>query len=304
VYTSVAEALRSENDKVTGAIASGCVVGALFGLLLSLAYQQQTSLYQQLHRAIRKDKVDVHYQPIVDLETGAVVGAEALARWTDDDGFSVPPDVFVKIAEDRGFINALTKVVVTRALRDFAGVLRARPDFRLNVNVTANDLSDPHFLPMLAGALRETEVAAASLAIEITESCTARKQVAIQTIRELRRRGHGVHIDDFGTGYSSLAYLNELSVDTIKIDRAFTQTIGTEAVTVGILPQILEMADVLHLQIIVEGIETPEQASYFIAGDRPVLAQGWLFGFPVSAAEFLRAMADVEERKMERIDAV
>jgi sensor c-di-GMP phosphodiesterase-like protein len=107
----------------------------------------------------------------------------------------------------------------------------------------------------------------------------------------LRQNGHSVHIDDFGTGYSSLAYLHDLSVDAIKIDKAFTQAVGTEAVTVAILPQILALAAALNLRVIVEGVETEEQSSYFADGDNSILAQGWLFGRAVPASEFRSLLA-------------
>jgi len=125
------------------------------------------------------------------------------------------------------------------------------------------------------------------LVIEITESSTAVRQTAVETIHQLHRKGHSVHIDDFGTGYSSLSYLQDLSVDAIKIDKSFTQAIGTEAVTVSILPQVLNMAEALKMQVIVEGIETSLQAGHFSAQSKPILGQGWLFGRPVPAEEFL-----------------
>jgi sensor c-di-GMP phosphodiesterase-like protein len=152
--------------------------------------------------------------------------------------------------------------------------------------VAAADLSDPAFLPMLEEELIRSGVRPGSLAIEITESSTARHEVARKAILCLRQRGHSVHVDDFGTGYSSLSYLHDLSIDTIKIDRSFTQAIGTQAVTVGILPQILAMAAVLKLNVIVEGVETSQQADYFTGADRRIFAQGWLFGRPVPPEEF------------------
>ena len=246
---------------------------------------------QQLHRAIRQDKLQLVYQPIVEPPTGKYVGAGALARWTDEEGFAIGPDVFVQMAEDRGFVNELTALVVKRALREFAETLRSRPEFQLSVNVTAADLADPEFLPMLEHALNDARVATHSLTIEVTESSTARKQVAKETIRKLRLRGHCVQIDDFGTGYSSLSYLHDLSVDEIKIDKAFTQAIGTKAVIGEILPQILAMAETLDLMVTVEGIETTEQADYFAGLPRPVLGQGWLFGHPVPADEYHRNLA-------------
>jgi sensor c-di-GMP phosphodiesterase-like protein len=114
--------------------------------------------------------------------------------------------------------------------------------------------------------------------------------------------GHSVYIDDFGTGYSSLAYLHDLSVDGIKIDRAFTKAIGTEAVTVSIIPQILAMAGALKLQVTVEGIETEEQADYFAGSERRLLAQGWYFGRPLPAAEF-QLLLRVDDERAAKADA-
>jgi sensor c-di-GMP phosphodiesterase-like protein len=285
-HISTAEALANDHVRTTVGAALGGLIGALFALFFCLLYRRNRSIEQQLRRAISKEKVRLVYQPIVDLESRRIVGAEALARWTDEDGFAVGPDVFVGIAEGHGFVGELTRLVVRHALRDFGETLRDHPDFRLSINVAAADLADPQFLPMLDQVLKQAEVPAQSLAIEITESSTARKQVAREAILRLRQRGHSVHVDDFGTGYSSLAYLHDLSIDTIKIDRSFTQAIGTQAVTVGILPQILAMATVLKLKVIVEGIETCQQASYFADADSSIQAQGWLFGRPVSVEAF------------------
>jgi sensor c-di-GMP phosphodiesterase-like protein len=256
----------------------------------------------RLQRAIRRDRLRVVYQPIVQLGSGRIVGAEALARWTDEDGMAVGPDVFVKAAEERGFIGELTELVVRHVLEDLGELLRGRPDFHVSVNVTAADLSDPKFLPMLDQELKQAAVPARSLAIEITEASTAKQEVAMAAIRQLRRRGHSVHIDDFGTGYSSLSYLHSLSIDTIKIDRSFTQAVGTQALVFGILPQILAMAEALNLGVVVEGIETPEQAEYFTAARQRVLAQGWLFGHPVPASEFCGLLST--DAKQEPVTAI
>jgi sensor c-di-GMP phosphodiesterase-like protein len=273
----------------------GASTAAFLTLALVFVRQHSRNMSQQLRRAIRKDRLSVVYQPIVDIHSGRIVEAEALARWTDEDGFAVSPDVFVKIAEQRGFVGELTALIVRRVVHDFGETLRSKRDFKLNINVTASDLTDARFLPMLNGSLADAGIAARSLAIEVTESSTASHQEARETIHELRRRGHSVQIDDFGTGYSSLAYLKNLSIDVIKIDKTFTQAIGTEAVTVDILPQILSMAEVLGLQVIVEGIETDRQAAYFAALDRPIRGQGWLFGRPVAAEKFHELFAESEK---------
>ncbi|MGO9319143.1 MAG: EAL domain-containing protein [Terracidiphilus sp.] len=292
----VSEALGANRGELKAFNVLGGLIGGCFGLLVAFLYRRNRSMEQQLRRAIRKDNLRVEYQQIVSLSSGRIVGAEALARWTDEDGFAVGPDIFIKLAEERGFVGAITKLVVQRALRDFAATLRARPEFRLSINVAAMDLSDPEFQPMLERALKRAGVAAKSLIIEITESSTARHETAIAAILRLHERGHSVHIDDFGTGYSSLSYLHSLSVDAIKIDRSFTRTIGTESITVAILPQILAMAEALKLQVIVEGIETGQQAEYFSPSALTILGQGWLYGRAVAPDEFQRLLAEDEKK--------
>ncbi len=277
-HLPIAEALASNRVEVGGLVAAGGLAGTLLGFVCAVIYRRQHGVESQLLRAISKDALQVAYQPIVDLADEQIVEAEALVRWTNEEGVRVSPDDFIKVAEQRGFVGQITRLVVRRVLQDFGETLRKRPGFRINVNIAAADLADPGFLPMLESALSEAGVEAASLGIEITESYTARQQVAKETILRLRERGHYVHIDDFGTGYSSLAYLHDLSVDAIKIDKAFTKAIGTDAVTVTILPQILTMADTLGLRVIVEGIETQQQADYVAQAAQPVYAQGCRFG--------------------------
>src|SRR5579862_1225084 len=293
-YMSIAEATRANRIELRGFVILSGVTGAFLGFFCFIVHRRKKGLHNQLLKAIRRDQLAVVYQPIVDLATGRIVEAEALARWTDEDRLAVAPDVFIKIAEENGFVGSITRLVVKRTLRDFGSQMREQRGFRVNVNIAAADLADPHFLPMLEELLDQAKVSPASLGIEITESYTARQQAAKDTIFRLRQRGHVVHIDDFGTGYSSLAYLHDLAVDAIKIDKAFTRAIGTDAVTVSILPQILNMAEALKLRVIVEGIETPEQAAYFAAASQTIYAQGWLFGRPVQAEELRRRLNAME----------
>ena len=276
----------------------GGVAGGLIGFFCALLYRRNQSMVHQLRKAIRGDKLRMVYQPIVHMGDRRIVEAEALARWTDEDGYAVSPEIFVPVAEESGFVGELTELVVRQVLRDMGDVLRGRPGFSININVTATDVADPAFLPMLERLLTAARVAAPSLTVEVTEGSTVKKEMAVGTIRALRERGHSVHIDDFGTGYSSLSYLHSLAVDAIKIDRSFTHAIGTEAVTLGILPQILGMARTLNLEVVAEGIETEEQARYFAEYDQPILGQGWLFGRPVPAEQFSRLLAENEEHAL------
>jgi sensor c-di-GMP phosphodiesterase-like protein len=303
-YASMLEAKQANSVKIIGYVALFRILGGLTGLGLSLLYYRYKSVERQFRRAIRSDKLYLVYQPIVNPSTRQIVGAEALARWTTEKGVAVSPDVFIKIAEEQGIVGSLTRLVVRHALRDFGEILRSQNGFRLSINVAAADLSDPKFLPMLNGSLDEAAIPAPSVCIEITEGATVMREAAITTIQSLHERGHSVHIDDFGTGYSSLSYLHDLSVDAIKIDRAFTKTIGTGAAISAILPQILAMADALDLRVIAEGVETEEQARYFAEADEHILAQGWLFGRPVPADKFMLLLADEEKKKETLVEVI
>jgi sensor c-di-GMP phosphodiesterase-like protein len=290
-YEPLSEALWADRGQLVLYTALGSMSGAFLVLMFFFFKMRNRGMSQQLRRAIRRDRLRVVYQPIVDLASRRVVEAEALARWNDAEGYAVSPEVFVGVAEERGYVGELTELVVRHVLSEFGESLRAPGDFRINVNVTAADLADEKFLPMLDRSLANAGVEASRLAIEVTESATARTPRAMETTRLLRARGHSVQIDDFGTGYSSLAYLKDLAVDAVKIDRTFTQAIGTSAPMVDILPHILAMAESLNLQVIVEGIETAEQYAYFEGLKEPVLGQGWLFGRPVPAQEFQRNLS-------------
>jgi sensor c-di-GMP phosphodiesterase-like protein len=287
---SADEARQGEMAAVACTSFSGCIAGAFIGFALYAFRRRHISMEQQLRRAVAEEKLQVVYQPIVDLVNGKIVGAEALARWKDRNGTQVSPDKFIKVAEENGFIGPLTSLVFRRALSQLHEVLTKIPDFKLDINVTAADLADPTFLPMLEEAMKQSDVQPSSVVIEVTESSTANQEVAMEAIRLLRRRGHGIYIDDFGTGYSSLSYLTYLSVDRIKIDKAFTRAIGTHSPTLAILPPIMAMARSLNLGVVVEGVETEQQALYFTVNDTTIQGQGYLYGEPLPAEQFLELM--------------
>jgi sensor c-di-GMP phosphodiesterase-like protein len=284
---SVTEALHSQSELIGGFAVGGGFFGLLFGIAFSSMRKRSRDLCQQLKRAIKRDKLRVVYQPIVKMSNGEIVGAEVLSRWNDDDGNEVGPDVFIKIAEEHGYIRAITKSVVRHTLRTFGETLRKRSDFRISMNVSASDLVDPEFLPMLESSLKRAKVETRSLVIEITERSTADSETAKETIRILQRAGFSIHIDDFGTGYSNLDKLLYLYADAIKIDKAFTKVIGTESLSIAILPQILSLAKSLNLEVVVEGVETERQADYFFPATDKLFGQGWLYGYPVPAEDFL-----------------
>ena len=291
-YTTIGAALGGEGSMLSTSAYIGALAGILMGIAFSFRLEQNRELKQQLRRAAEGDELTVAYQPIVDLETRQIVGAEALARWKDEEGNEVAPDVFVKIAEEFGFVGAITKTVLRRTLHDFGDTLRERPGFRVSINVAAADLVDPEFVPMLEASLKQARVKPQNLVIELTERSAGDSVAAMDTIRTLRKLGHSIHIDDFGTGYSNLDKLLYLFADTIKIDKAFTGVIGTDSAGAAILPQILGMAQSLNLEVVVEGVETYRQADYFNPGQQKIYGQGWLYGRPVTVQEFLILLAN------------
>ena len=264
----------------------GGFAGFGVGLAIAQFYVRRIGLAQQLRRAIRKDAIALVYQPILELPTRRIVGAEALVRWSDEDGAPVAPDFFVRIAEDKGFIGELTAMVVRLTTRELGDLLRQNPDFTLSINIAAADLEGERLVRLLAHLethVRQAGIRPGQVALELTERSTADTACLQSAIERLHEAGYQIHIDDFGTGFSSLSYLHELSVDAIKIDRTFTRTSGTDAVTAGIMPQILAMAESVKVDVIVEGVETESQANFLESTGKRLRAQGWYFGRPVAA---------------------
>lgn len=164
----------------------------------------------------------------------------------------------------------------------------------MSINISANDLDDPSFFETLADMLERTQIPARCIILELTEHAAARRDQAVNGTKLLRARGHRVYIDDFGTGFSNLSYLNELSIDALKVDRSFTETVGGSRPGSPVLPQILDMAKALKIDLVVEGIETEEQAQWF-AVRSVAYGQGWLFHRPMDV-QALKALVDEQHR--------
>lgn len=283
----VSELWQSSRALLFGYLATGSIAGVACAFTMLVAGSNGSSQTNQLKRAILLGKLSVVYQPIVELGDHRIVGAEALARWTDEGGVSIRPETIIALADAEGFVSEITRFVLTRALDELREVFESNKHFQLSINLAPSDLADPRLLLLLDEKLGDGRIGAANLAFELPERATFDREVAIAAIRRLRDRGHAVFIDDFGTGYSNLTYLSELNVDGIKINRSFIGTIGTESVTASIVPQILAVAQALDLKVVVQGIEREEQAEYFASGDPHMLAQGWFFGLPVPARSLL-----------------
>ncbi|NQD36735.1 EAL domain-containing protein [Permianibacter sp. IMCC34836] len=269
-------------------------IGVLCGLVLALIIWRlavaQSSMPNQIRAALRRNEFFLQYQPLVELQSGRWVGAEALIRWRRSDGEWVRPDVFIPVAEESDLILRLTERVLQLAGNDMKPVFARYPEFHVAINVSAKDIESPQLLPALGNLLQDGAAEPHNIVIEATERGFLDAEVARSRVTALRAMGCKVAIDDFGTGYSSLAYLEKFAVDYLKIDKSFVDTLGTDAPTSQVVRHIIEMAKSLNYLMIAEGVETGEQAS-FLRAHGVQYAQGWLFAKPMAVSDLLNQLA-------------
>jgi len=245
------------------------------------------SVEQELRHALDDDRIEVHFQPVVQVTDGRVTGAEALARIRAESGDLLLPDQFIDIAEDTGLIADLGGHVLRLALSRLAA-WDADRNLSMAVNVSARQLADPAFPRLVGAALIDNGLDPAQVALEFTESALiAANPVTEQVLLDLTALGIRIGLDDFGTGFSSLAYLKRFPIDFLKIDRSFVSGLGSDDDDTAIVTGTVALAHSLGLQVVAEGVETPEQL-HRLQQLRCDLAQGFHFSEPVTDAEFDR----------------
>jgi sensor c-di-GMP phosphodiesterase-like protein len=270
----------------------GIGAGALMAVALALLARQRLSLKSELQTALRRREFFLLYQPIIDLQSQHCIGAEALIRWRRTDGVKMRPDVFIPVAEDNGLMPQVTALVIDMVAHDVRGLLRSHPHFHFGINLSPADLQSSASVAMLKGLVARDGISPENVMVEATERGLLKADEAKQVMKAIRALGIHVAIDDFGIGYSSLSYLATYELDFLKIDKAFVEALGTDAPTSHVALHIIEMAKSLKLKMVAEGVETEVQAT--ILRDRGVqLAQGWLFGKPMTIKEL---MVYVDER--------
>jgi len=248
---------------------------------------ERQSIEEDLQGALERKEFSLHYQPKIDLATGAMTGAEALLRWTHPARGSVSPSEFIPIVEDSGLILPIGAWVLREACRQAQEWTEARLPFgTMAVNVSAIELRCEDFLEGLFSTLSETGLEPATLELELTESALVKNAaVAVSILQNLRERGIRVAVDDFGTGYSSLSYLTRLPLDALKIDQSFVRQIAGCLNGTIIVNAIISLGRSLHLRVIAEGIETSEDLA-FLRDQKCDEAQGFYFSQPVPAEQF------------------
>ena len=245
-----------------------------------------------LRRSLEKNEMFLKDQPQVEIDTGRLVGVEALVRWNHPELGLVPPARFIPLAEDSGFINQLGKWVLDEACRQ---MMRWQAQGlhvpKMAVNLSVKQFERGSIAGMVADILQETGLEPQRLQLEVTESVIMNTGDALGFINDLHAIGVGLAIDDFGTGYSSLAYLKQLPVQTLKIDRSFIKDISTDVNDEAIAIAIIQLGKSMQLSVIAEGVETEEQAAFLLRHGCK-LAQGYFYSRPVLAQDMLERWID------------
>jgi diguanylate cyclase (GGDEF)-like protein len=249
---------------------------------------ERQSIEANLRRALERDEFTLHYQPKINLETGAIVGAEALIRWKHPVLGMVPPAQFIPIAEDCGLILPIGKWVLRQACEQARiWVDAGYPTVGIAVNVSGVELKEDDFLEDLFTTLKLTRLDPGLLELELTESVLMRRVDSTVTIlRALREQGVQIAVDDFGTGYSSLSYLRVFPVDVLKIDQSFVRQIAINGSDAAIVTAVISMARNLKLKVVAEGVETREESD-FLRAHQCDEAQGYYFSRPIPADRFM-----------------
>lgn len=265
-----------------------------FGLLMIISFvtiviwasRRRLSLLGELKVAVKKQDFLVYYQPLINLQTGECIGAEALIRWQLADGSWQRPDTFIPLAEQHGLIAPITDYVITTVMRDLKSLLNVDRQLHIAVNVAAEDFKTGRILEIVEATRKNSGIEPQQIWLEATERSFMDVKAVQKTILRARELGYPVIIDDFGTGYSSLAYLQGLPLSALKIDKSFIESIGTRSATSHVTYHIIKMAKALQLKLVAEGIENQVQEDY-LRKHEVEYAQGWLYAKAMPLEEFV-----------------
>jgi EAL domain-containing protein (putative c-di-GMP-specific phosphodiesterase class I) len=239
----------------------------------------------ELRQGIARDEFFLVYQPKVNVASGAIHAAEALARWQHHKHGVITPGEFIPMAERTGLIKDLSKFILRKVLRQMAEWLRDGLEIQISVNLSAQDLLDPELPDVLTGLLASYEVSPSQLVVEITETAIITDpDRALQVMSRLADIGVKLSIDDFGTGYSSLSHLKKMPVSEIKIDRSFVMDMMQNSNDAAIVQAVVSLAHNLGLEVVGEGVETREAADRLKELGCDSL-QGFFFSKPVPPAD-------------------
>ncbi len=289
--TSAEALLRNADTAMYHAKQQGKAAFQYYSREMNVASMQRLRMEGGLRQALDAQQFELHYQPQIEIETGRIIGAEALLRWRDQDGRYIPPGTFIGIAEDSGLIVRLGEWVIREACRQVrewqqAGLSPAP----VSVNVSAVQFRRQDLPGLIGSTLRELGLDPGLLKVEITEtSLMSVREVGTRVLHELRAMGVEVSLDDFGTGYSSLSYLRTFPVDMLKIDRSFIAAMLGDEKTAAVIEAIINVTRVLRMKVLAEGVERQEQFDY-LRGLGCDYVQGLFLAGALPAADFARLL--------------
>ncbi len=253
--------------------------------------KEEQRLEDALYHAVEQNELKLVYQPIMELSTKKYIKAEALLRWINPNYPEISPSVFIKIAEKNGFIIDIGNWVLREACRqNVKWQQEGHPPIKTSVNVSAIQFEQTNFVKTVKSILAETGLESGYLELEITEGIALEgEKENFKKIKELRAMGISLAIDDFGTGYSSLAYFTRFPIDTLKIDRSFISNMLNDDNTKAIIKTIINLANLMKIETIAEGVETNEQLIYLYENKCDQI-QGYLISEPVAAEEIAKML--------------
>jgi sensor c-di-GMP phosphodiesterase-like protein len=298
ISASPAGLAANQSDlRALGSIASGLLAIVILVLSVLMPRRERDNPIDEIERAMKAGEFVPYFQPIVDIRSGRLQGAEVLIRWRKPDGTVVPPAAFIPLAESSGLIIEMTRALMRRVCKDAGAVLGARPHLKVGFNLTARHFANEEIVEDVRKIFKHSPVKCTQIVLEVTE------RQPLENLTETRRviaalQGLGVKvaIDDVGTGHSGLSYMLKLGVDIIKIDKLFVDSVGTDRHSNTIIETLIDLAQNMRMDVIAEGVESFEQVLQLRdLGIRA--AQGFVFSPPLPCSAFLQLVETIDPIK-------
>lgn len=280
---------------------SGILSLALVAFALILRLRQRDNPVTEIERALRYGEFVPYYQPIVDITTGRLRGAEVLMRWKKSDGTVIPPAAFIPLAESSGLIVAMTRSMMRHVIADMGQAYSRRPKLKLGFNMSAEHFSNETIVRDLQSIFERSPIRYSQIFLEVTErqplENLTRTRRVIATLQDL---GVRIAIDDVGAGHGGLSYILKLGADIIKIDKMFVDALGSDNNSSTIIETLVDLAESMRMDVIAEGVETFEQV--IALRERGIrTAQGYVFAPPLPGSSFLKLVEAVDPRQGEEL---
>jgi sensor c-di-GMP phosphodiesterase-like protein len=280
-----------------GIVASGLLAILILVIALLLPKRSRSNPIAEIERALKAGEFIPYYQPIVDIRSGRLRGAEVLVRWRKADGSVVPPATFIPLAESSGLIIELTRSLMRRVCQEAGPAVGRRPHLKVNFNLTARHFADEQIVEDVQKIFKRSALRLGQIVLEVTERQPLENLIETRrVVAALQGLGVQVAIDDVGTGHSGLSYMLKLGVDVIKIDKMFIDSLGTERHSNTIIETLIDLARNMRMDIVAEGVETFEQVMHLRElGIRA--AQGYVFAPPLPTSAFLQLVEAIDPVK-------